>query len=234
MKRVYVSTLRTLRQALAVLGVLRLLNRWAARSRTGLWARSLFSIFDLDDLLALDVPWWTFTAADKVEIFLDSRPNARVFEWGSGASTVWLARRAGSVYSVEHDPAWADIVRPALSSDVTLQFVPAVSATGKSTEILSAKSGFEDLDFSAYVNAIDDVSGEFDLIIIDGRARNQCFARALERLTPGGMLLFDNVDRQRYRTVITHPPVPIRVTWTRGMTPALPYPTRTALVHRLE
>ncbi|HEY0953010.1 MAG TPA: hypothetical protein VGD85_22645, partial [Nocardioides sp.] len=107
MKRAYVTVLRVARAVLAATGLLRVLDAAARRSRTALWVRSWLAIYDLDDMLALDVPWWTFAAADAVEDFLRARPGARVLEWGSGASTVWLARRAGSVVTVEHDPAWA-------------------------------------------------------------------------------------------------------------------------------
>ena len=89
MKSAYVSGVRAFRRGLAAIGVLGLLDRWAARSRTGLWLRSLLSIYDLEDLLRHDVPWWTFDASDRVAGFLAERPGARVFEWGSGASTVW-------------------------------------------------------------------------------------------------------------------------------------------------
>ena len=105
MKTTYISGVRALRARLAATGVLGLLDRWAARSRTGLWFRSLLSIYDLEDLLPYDVPWWTFQASDQVEAVLAGQPEARVFEWGSGASTAWLSRRAGSVTSVEHDAA---------------------------------------------------------------------------------------------------------------------------------
>jgi hypothetical protein len=164
-KKYYVNGIRTVRRVLAVTGILGLLDRWAARSRTGLWFRSLFSIYDLADLLPYDVPWWTFKAS-------------------SGA----------------HD------------------------------EALSEKDGFEGLDFSTYVAAVDQTSGPFDLIVVDGRARGACFERAISRLAPEGILVFDNVDRQRYRDAIAASPVPVDVEWTRGLTPALPYPTRTALV----
>jgi len=40
------------------------------------------------------------------------------------------------------------------------------------------------------------------------------------------------VDRERYRDAIAAAPVAVEVEWTRGLTPALPYPTRTALVRR--
>ena len=95
---------------------------------------------------------------------------------------------------------------------------------------LSEKPGFEGLDFADYVAAVDDVDGSFDLVVVDGRARNACFHRAITRLAPGGVLVFDNVDRRRYRDAIASSPVAVDVEWTRGLTPALPYPTRTALV----
>jgi hypothetical protein len=230
MKTTYITAARALRRALAAVGLLGLLDRWAARSRTGLWLRSLLSIHDLQDLLRHDVPWWTFEAADKVSDFLADRPHARVFEWGSGASTVWLSRRAASVTSVEHDAAWAELVTPILPDNAVVHVVAPVPATGGADQQLSEKAGFEELDFADYVDAMEDVEGHFDLVVVDGRARNACFHRALTRLAPGGVLVFDNVDRQRYRDAIAASPIDLDVEWTRGLTPALPYPTRTALV----
>lgn len=228
MKGLYVSLVRELRRALAVTGLLPPLDRWARRSRTGLWVRSWLSIYDLSDMLIHDTPWWTFEAADDVERFLVSRPQARVFEWGSGASTVWLAARAGPVTSVEHDADWAATMRDVLPTNVTLTVVEPGLAGPRS--LRSAKPGFEGLDFTDYVAAIDEVPGPFDLIVIDGRAREACLARAVPCLAPGGVIVFDNVDRARYRDAIAGLGGQVQVTWTRGRTPALPYPTRTALL----
>ena len=230
MKKAYVCGARALRRALAGIRLLGPLDRWAERSRTGLWLRSLLSIYDLKDLLHHDVPWWTFEAADRVDGFLATRPGARVFEWGSGASTVWLSRRAASVTSIEHDAAWAAIVAPVLPDNAVVRVVEPRPATGGPAEQLSAKSGFEQLDFARYVDAMENLDGCFDLVVVDGRARTACFHRAITRLAPGGVLVFDNVDRRRYRHAIAHSPVRVDVEWTRGLTPALPYPTRTALV----
>ncbi len=115
------------------------------------------------------------------------------------------------------------------------QRLGARGATGRRrrpspSPVLSAKPGFAGLDFSSYVDAVDAEPGLFDLVVVDGRARDACFHRAVSRLAPGGLLVFDNVDRERYRAAIAASPVPVSVEWTRGLTPALPYPTRTALV----
>lgn len=231
MKRVYIGVLRTARSVLRATGVLRLLDRAARGSRTALWVRSWLSIYDLDDMVALDVPWWTLAAADAVDDFLRERPDARVLEWGSGASTVWLARRAGSVVTVEHDPGWAARTARALAArDLDSVELRVVEPRPGPAGVRSAKRGFEGLDFTAYADAIDDLDGDFDLVVIDGRAREACLVRAIDRLADGGVVVFDNVDRARYRAAIEALGTRLRVRWTRGRTPALPYPTRTALI----
>lgn len=228
MKRLYVRLAHAVRSLLRAVGVLALLERLSPRSRAATWLRSLFAIHDLDEMARLDVPWWTFSSRDRVADFLSRRPEARVFEWGSGASTLWLAGRAGSVHSVEHDGGWAEALAPRLPAHVHLTVVrPAPSAT---PAIGSAKPGHAGLDFSTYVAAIDDVPGLFDVIVIDGRAREACLPRAVGRLAPDGLIVFDNVDRQRYRDAIGALGARVEVTTTRGLTPALPYPTRTALL----
>lgn len=230
MRRLYVLVLRGLRLLLRVTGLLALLDR-AGRHRAGaLWVRSWFAIYDLDDLVRLDVPWWTFEAGRLVDDFLSGRPSPAVFEWGSGASTVWLARRSSSVHSVEHDPAWAMRMHAVLPPGAHLRLVAPVRVTGAPT-CGSAKPGFEHLDFADYVTAIDDVQGDLDLIVIDGRAREHCLERAVHRLAPGGLIVLDNVERSRYREALARLE-DLEVRWTRGRTPTLPYPTRTALVSR--
>ena len=94
------------------------------------------------------------------------------------------------------------------------------------------------LDFTDYVQAADDLAGSFDLVVVDGRAREACLTRAADRLAPDGLVVVDNVDRARYRSAIAELAdrltdrrgSRVEVTWTRGLTPSLPYPTRTALL----
>ncbi|MFW6775697.1 class I SAM-dependent methyltransferase [Nocardioides sp. CPCC 205120] len=236
MKGLYVRALRALRAVLRVTGLLALLDRWAARSRTGLWVRSWLSIYDLDELVRHDVPWWTFEAADAVDAFLRERPGARALEWGSGASTVWLAARCAEVVSIEHDAAWAVAMERVLPANTELRVVPPQDARTRLTRevVPSRKRGFEDLDFADYVAEVDRVPGQLDLVVVDGRAREACLRRAVDRVAPGGVVVVDNVDRERYRDAIDEVRAvlgdSVSVTWTRGRTPTLPYPTRTALL----
>lgn len=235
-KRAYVSGVRGVRAGLTSTGVMDRLDRWADESRTGLWVRSWFAVYDLDEMARLKVPWWTFDAADVVAAHLVGRPGARVLEWGSGSSTLWLADRAATVDSIEHDPSWAEAMRPRLPAHVTLHVVPPVPDPEPRTP--SGKRGFEGLDFTDYVHCADDLPGSFDLVVVDGRAREACLTRAADRLAPDGLVVVDNVDRARYRTAIAELAdrltdrrgSRVEVTWTRGLTPSLPYPTRTALL----
>ena len=228
MKGAYVRLIRAVRTVLKVSGVLAVLDVWARRSRTGAWVRSLFAIYDIEALVDLDSPWWTFASIDVVRDHLAQRPGARVLEWGSGASTVWLAKRAGHVTAIEHDVEWAERVRPLVGANVDILTVPPTQGLS-ADPIISAKPGHEGLDFTDYVHAVDALPGQFDLVVIDGRAREACLPRALARLAEGGMVVFDNVDRRRYRAALAAEGG-IDVLVTRGLTPSLPYPTRTAVV----
>lgn len=227
MKRAFVTLARALRTTLAWIGLIGWLDRRTARSRTALWLRSLLAIYDLRDLARLDVPWWTFKAADEVSEFLTSRPDARVLEWGAGASTLWLARRAAEVTAIEHDPTWGADVESLAQGNVTVLVQPPEPSSAPT--VPSAKPGFDGLDFSRYVQRIHEVGGHFDLIVIDGRAREACLTEAVAHLAPGGLIVFDNVDRQRYLDAMAAA-TELAVTITRGLTPCLPYPTRTALL----
>ncbi len=139
--------------------------------------RSFGAIYDAERMIPLDVPWWTYPAAAEVEAFLRERDGAaRVFEYGAGASTVWLAKRAGEVRSVEHDAAFVEMLAPKLAGfdNVHLRCVEAGPRRPDSTAV-SERAGHEHLDFGDYVAAIDEAGGAFDVIVVDGRARAACW-----------------------------------------------------------
>jgi predicted O-methyltransferase YrrM len=226
MKRAYVAAVKAVTRK----APFEKLTGWSNNSRRRTWLVSLLAIHDFDRMRALGWPWWTFDAAQLVREHLESVGDARVFEWGSGASTLWLAARAAEVHSVEHDPQWAALVQEAAPDHVEVTTVPPTRPPAGHVVVGSHKRGYEGLDFTEYCAAIDAVSGVFDLIVIDGRAREACLSAAIPRLAPRGVIVFDNVDRHRYVEAIDQLGEQVRVTMTQGLTPALPYPTRTALI----
>lgn len=117
------------------------------------------------------IPWYTYPA---IEYFnqLDARA-LRVFEYGSGNSSLYWASKGAEVWSVEHDPAWWE-------------------SMGTKSALLKGLFLRESAD--AYAQAIHDVGGDFDIIVIDGAWRNECVAAALSHLRSGGMIILDNSD----------------------------------------
>lgn len=226
-RSLWISAMRGTRTLLDRTGVTRRLE--GSTSFAANHARTMLSIYDVADMASLDVPWWTYRAAARVEDFLAARDGrARIFEWGSGASTVWLGRRAASVVSVEHDEQFTPIVQGLVSDmpHVEVLHVPPVPAA--SPAVPSGRRGMDGLDFSDYVAAIDKGDGPFDLIVIDGRARDACLGAARSRLAEGGLVVFDNANRRRYRPALDAWSGAKELHW--GAAPALPYRSCTALL----
>jgi hypothetical protein len=201
------------------------------RQRFRHWLVSLTRVHDSLAIAELDVPWWTYAAIDSVAAWLEARPRPiRVFEFGSGASTLWLARRVDEVHTVEHHAAFAARMRPEFAAHphVTLHQVEARWSTRPG--VPSGKAGHEGLDFADYVAAIDRVGGRFDLIVIDGRAREACLRAAIPHLAADGLIVYDNSGRRRYRRVIEESGLVERR--FAGLTPTLPYPEQTSLLAR--
>ncbi|MGE5505894.1 MAG: class I SAM-dependent methyltransferase [Actinomycetota bacterium] len=231
MKRVYVCGIRGLSRGLTSVGVRGWLERRRS-NRAALFLRSLMSIYDFQDMIRLDIPWWTFGAAAEVEAFLKAKGGrARVFEYGPGASTAWLAARAGSVSYVEHDPDFHGALAAEMARlpNVSGQLVePVAPPAGQAPRCSSQRAGYQGLEFAAYVAAIGDAGGPFDLIIVDGRARPHCLAEAVKHLAKGGMILFDDTQRARYGGALAAAGLPVER--YRGLRPALPYVTETSLL----
>lgn len=228
----YVGLWRSARRAASATGALAALDRRGAARPAGAAAhvRSLFAIHDAADLVALDVPWWTYGAAARVAAHLaDLGGSARVFEYGSGASSVWLGRRAASVTSVEHDPRFAEVVRAlARAAGVAVDLLEVPPEQSADPRVPSGRRGEEGLDYEAYVRAIDRVPGELDLVVVDGRARGACLEAAARRLAPGGLVLLDDSQRPRYAGAVAGSGLAVQR--YRGWVPSLPYPRESAVL----
>ena len=231
---VYIVAMRVLRAILHATGVLGAMER-RSHHPTWLYLRSLLAIYDLDDMIYLDLPWWNFEATEAVEAFLTAR-SARAFEYGSGASTFWLARRCASVVSVECESSWHEHLSRHLESfdNVTLRLSPPKSMGAdslKKTRFGSAHRGTRGLSFEEFVRSIEIEEEPFDLIVIDGRAREACLHTSLPQLKPDGLILFDDTVRQRYKDAIAaHPELEVRA--YLGRAASLPYRNETTLLRR--
>jgi predicted O-methyltransferase YrrM len=162
-----------------------------------------------DGHVSEEIPWLCFSAIELLDRYL--RPEMRVFEWGSGGSTLFFSRRVSRVWSVEHDPEWHREVRSRLEragvSNCELTFVEPEAAAGADESDPSNPLGFASGDarfrrssFERYVNAISThADGSLDLVLIDGRARPSCCRAAIPKVRVGGYVVLDNAEVPYYR-----------------------------------
>lgn len=154
-------------------------------------------------------PWLPYLATEYIERL---KPQT-VFEWGSGESTLFFARRLGStVVSVEHDPEFYIKFIKELGEQKILSayhFIPPGPGElgPDKSDPAHYKSGSTLLgavNFREYVSIIDDY-GLFDLILIDGMARASCIQHAVCHVKPGGCIVIDNTgDRPYYLEKTAH------------------------------
>jgi hypothetical protein len=225
-KRGYSVAANSLGRGLVSLGIG---NDALPQHRLSHWLISLTRVHDSMAIADLGVPWWTYKAIDAVEHWLLSQSRrVRTFEYGSGASTLWLADRSAEVHTVEHHGGFFNSMKPAFTRTGNIVAHLVEPNPSAKPEVPSAKSGHVGLDFAKYVSTIDEVGGLFDLIVIDGRARGQCLAAARPHLADGGLVVFDNSLRRRYRDAIGDCGLVERRYF--GLTPTLPYPEQTSLL----
>lgn len=229
MKGLYIRMMRFLRKIAKLFGLIRFLENRSDK-RYFLYLRSLFSIYDIEDMIRLDLPWWTFSATAQIEKFLaDAEGNAEVFEYGPGASTVWLAKRSRQVTYVEHDEEFGQKMSTIAEKFSNISgSVKRPTCQNNDSLSHSQRKGYENCDFSEYVRAIRNSGGPFDLIVIDGRARILCFQEALSHLKEGGVILFDNSGRNRYQKGMNE--IACNITRYSGLAPALPYFEETSII----
>jgi len=130
-------------------------------------ARSAFRSESID-ALGDPIPWFTYPAVEFLKQFDFS--SKRVFEWGSGNSTLFWARRASEVTAVEDNEDWYREVQAKLPQGARIHLQK---------------------EAPGYVGVIDSVE-DCDVIVIDGTFRWDCALVATKHLAAGGMIIVDN------------------------------------------
>lgn len=161
--------------------------------------------------LAPDVPFYTPKAVHRVQELLSA--HSRLFEWGSGVSTLWYAPRVSELISVEHDPVWYEQGRSALASrgmgHAKLLFSPPSLDDTYDWQhswpyYASLGHAPRKPEFREYMARIDQYPEKyFQIIAVDGRERVGCLMHALPHLTKGGCVILDDSHRPKYAEFFT-------------------------------
>lgn len=159
-------------------------------------------------LLNKPSPWLTFGAIDYLDFYLKTRLSVKVFEYGSGGSTLYWLSKGASCVSIEHDSGWFKLLNSKIGKEENLKYrlvLPGKIAPLKKDEwdytnpLLYLTSETNDLSYKDYVQQIEAFPDNyFDIVLIDGRARPSCLYQSFTKVKPNGLIILDNADREYY------------------------------------
>ena len=140
------------------------------------WFKSVWKEYGVD-AKGNPLPWITYPIISFLEPRLEK--NMSVFEYGSGSSTAWWSKFVDTVTSIEYDEKWFHRVKKSAPENAEIKFV---------------KLG------DNYPKAISQEKKKFDVVLVAGRIRVECAANSVKYLRKGGVIIWDNTDRDRYNS----------------------------------
>ena len=155
-----------------------------------MWQKDFAFEKSLDEKICRDrdgnpIPWYTYPAIEYLAQF--DYADKKVFEFGCGYSSAFWAERAQRVVSIEDKTEW-------------------LKKWQKEFNYQNLDIRFRD-ECEEYENAIFSDNDKYDVIIVDGKRREQCTAAAVKALKDGGMIILDDSDRintsQEYKKAVS-------------------------------
>ena len=108
------------------------------------------------------------------------KPDMRIFEYGSGMSTLWFGKNATEVIAVENSKLWFDTVNEKLKTHNI-----------DNVQLLFKEDGGE------YSKLIHNYDGLFDIVFVDGRFRMECMKECFDKAKYA--IFMDNTDADHYQ-----------------------------------
>ena len=123
------------------------------------------------------LPWWPYDAVERIDSLI--RPDWRVIEFGAGNSTLWMAKRAESVTSVEDNKEWFNF----LSGKIKKDKIQNISVLFRKNDDYFDTSNFP--------------LRNYHLCVVDGSYRSKCIENIMENIVDGGYIYLDNSDQDK-------------------------------------
>lgn len=142
------------------------------------WFRSVRTGLAVDRL-GEPLPWYCYSAIQFLQPRL--RNDMRVFEYGAGYSTLWYASRVREIVSVDHNKKWIGALQEGVSAlPVTL---------------------LHQDDPEGYERSIAEF-GQFDVVVVDGISRTNCYRACQANLKSEGVIIWDNSNREEFQRML--------------------------------
>lgn len=161
-----------------------------------------------------ELPWITIIAKNFLIENLKKKikSDVRVFEFGSGGSSIFFLNYAHQVVSVEHDKEWFELVSRSIKQKKIPGWEGHLIEPEHMIENLTIKLDASDpnhyyttdefflnYQFKNYASYIDRFpENYFDIVLVDGRSRPSCIYHSLNKVKQGGLLVIDNAERDYY------------------------------------
>lgn len=149
----------------------------------------------MENIKLADKPW----LPDDAILFLSYLVTlkSKVIETGSGGSTIWLARRCAELVSYENKRKYYNAVSKKLAGHDHVSVIHDPKYPERGPKFIPFRP---------------------DIALIDGRGRVQSIKIILPKMRPGGYIILDNAERDRYKPAIKmlnkYPKAIFRDRWT--------------------
>ncbi|MDH5216075.1 MAG: class I SAM-dependent methyltransferase [Gammaproteobacteria bacterium] len=124
------------------------------------------------------LPLYTYPSIEFIENHINNTMS--VFEYGTGGSTFWWAKHVKRVVACDHSKRWYEKILTNEPQNVEAVHVELIYG-------------------GDYCRTAAQYPGEFDIIVVDGRDRNNVAQQLLPGLKPDGVIIWDNSDTERYK-----------------------------------
>ena len=143
-----------------------------------MWREEFAIERSIDEKICLDkdgnpIPWYTYPAIEYLSQFDYS--DKQILEFGCGFSSLFWAKRAKKVTSIEDNLNWFDKWKKEFDE-------PNLDIRWRDEGEIYEQAAFED-------------NIKYDVIIVDGKRGFQCAEAAVKALNKGGMIILDDSDR---------------------------------------
>ena len=141
-------------------------------------------------------PWMKYREIEIIKEIIMRLCPRRCLEWGTGYSTLFfpdLIDTTSIWTSIEHNKKWAGKIRNMNSRpNVEIHYIPANRRPWR--------DAYGDGTYHEFKNYVDFPSGMeyFDLILVDGRAREPCLYKAHELIGEQGVVILHDANREKY------------------------------------